>query len=315
MDRRLSGGVPHPGCRRWPATRIHPGGPDPAGPARLLRATPTGGATTSSSPAARPRARRRRRRPVARRGGDPPRIARLIVYDRLRSAPEPGHRRRPASPTTARRTTIGCCSRARSPTERQPQRVHLLAARAAARAARHGQDSPGEGDQRGPASAWSTTSWRSPSSGPASHGQPIFVAYDRQRPSRHRTGCPAAGARRDDRTRSEYSDGFGRLLQTRAQAEDVLFGDERFGGGDAVCRPQQSDGAGADAGRPRQRAGAPPERRRQRLAGLRQQGRGSSRSTSRSSPTAGTTRRPGDGAARPEGARCSTTRAAASSGP
>ena len=29
----------------------------------------------------------------------------------------------------------------------------------------------------------------------------------------------------------EYSDGFGRLLQTRAQAEDTLFGDPVFGGG------------------------------------------------------------------------------------
>ena len=29
----------------------------------------------------------------------------------------------------------------------------------------------------------------------------------------------------------QFSDGFGRLLQTRAQAEDVLFGDPQFGGG------------------------------------------------------------------------------------
>ena len=29
----------------------------------------------------------------------------------------------------------------------------------------------------------------------------------------------------------EYSDGFGRLLQTRTQAEDVLFGDQHFGTG------------------------------------------------------------------------------------
>src|SRR5690606_29808123 len=27
----------------------------------------------------------------------------------------------------------------------------------------------------------------------------------------------------------EYSDGFGRLLQTRAQAEDIIFGDSVFG--------------------------------------------------------------------------------------
>ncbi|MBS1686826.1 MAG: VCBS repeat-containing protein, partial [Bacteroidetes bacterium] len=30
-------------------------------------------------------------------------------------------------------------------------------------------------------------------------------------------------------TKVEYSDGFGRLLQTRAQAEDVIFGDSKFG--------------------------------------------------------------------------------------
>ncbi|GGG60520.1 SpvB/TcaC N-terminal domain-containing protein [Hymenobacter glacieicola] len=33
----------------------------------------------------------------------------------------------------------------------------------------------------------------------------------------------------DTLVKTEYSDGFGRLLQTRTQAEDVLFGDETFG--------------------------------------------------------------------------------------
>src|SRR5439155_24857773 len=39
----------------------------------------------------------------------------------------------------------------------------------------------------------------------------------------------------------EYSDGFGRLLQTRTQAEDVIFGDPVFGG--AVLPADQNDRA------------------------------------------------------------------------
>jgi RHS repeat-associated protein len=38
--------------------------------------------------------------------------------------------------------------------------------------------------------------------------------------------------------RTEYSDGFGRLLQTRAQAEEVLFGDTTFGGSGLPADPQ-----------------------------------------------------------------------------
>jgi RHS repeat-associated protein len=45
----------------------------------------------------------------------------------------------------------------------------------------------------------------------------------------------------------EYSDGFGRLLQTRTQAEDVLFGDPHFGGG--LLPADQSVAAGDAAGR------------------------------------------------------------------
>src|SRR5262249_48646162 len=40
----------------------------------------------------------------------------------------------------------------------------------------------------------------------------------------------------------EYSDGLGRLLQTRSQAEDVLFGDMAFGSG--VLPPDAHDDAG-----------------------------------------------------------------------
>ena len=42
----------------------------------------------------------------------------------------------------------------------------------------------------------------------------------------------------------EYSDGFGRLLQTRTQGEDVSFGHAVFGGGEAVLPAKQDDGAG-----------------------------------------------------------------------
>jgi RHS repeat-associated protein len=42
----------------------------------------------------------------------------------------------------------------------------------------------------------------------------------------------------------EYSDGFGRLLQTRTQGEEVRFGHATFGGGEEVLPAKQSDGAG-----------------------------------------------------------------------
>jgi RHS repeat-associated protein len=38
----------------------------------------------------------------------------------------------------------------------------------------------------------------------------------------------------------EYSDGFGRVLQTRTQGDEVRFGDEYFGGGDTFLPAQQS---------------------------------------------------------------------------
>src|SRR4029434_11099394 len=40
----------------------------------------------------------------------------------------------------------------------------------------------------------------------------------------------------------EYSDGFGRLLQTRTQGEEVRFGDPTLGGGVEVLPANQSDG-------------------------------------------------------------------------
>ena len=54
----------------------------------------------------------------------------------------------------------------------------------------------------------------------------------------------------DERNRTiesrEYSDGFGRLIQTRTQGEDVRFGDATFGGGEDVLPAKQSDGRGGD---------------------------------------------------------------------
>ena len=48
----------------------------------------------------------------------------------------------------------------------------------------------------------------------------------------HDTDTDVPAGQRDDVIVSvEYSDGFGRVLQTRAQAEDTLFGDPAFGGG------------------------------------------------------------------------------------
>lgn len=42
----------------------------------------------------------------------------------------------------------------------------------------------------------------------------------------------------------EYSDGFGRLLQTRTQSENIHFGDEVFGGGDQILPANQAEQAG-----------------------------------------------------------------------
>jgi hypothetical protein len=47
-------------------------------------------------------------------------------------------------------------------------------------------------------------------------------------------------------TKVEYSDGFGRLLQTRTQSEDVVFGDQDFGGG--VLAVEQSIATGDTVG-------------------------------------------------------------------
>jgi RHS repeat-associated protein len=76
-------------------------------------------------------------------------------------------------------------------------------------------------------------------------GQPIFVRTLRQIHHDGETDVPQP--ERDATIESvEYSDGFGRLLQTRAQAEDVIFGDAAFG--DAGLSADQSTPAGAAVG-------------------------------------------------------------------
>ena len=84
--------------------------------------------------------------------------------------------------------------------------------------------------------------------------QPIFVrSINRQH---HVTETDVPLPKRDETVETvEYSDGFGGLLQTRAQAEDVLFGDPNFGSG--VLPADQSIVTGDAIGR-RRAAGDPP---------------------------------------------------------
>ena len=63
----------------------------------------------------------------------------------------------------------------------------------------------------------------------ANLGEPIFVRTIRR--IHHDSEIDVPPEERDRTIESvEYSDGFGRLLQKRSQAEDTLFGDPIFGG-------------------------------------------------------------------------------------
>jgi len=73
------------------------------------------------------------------------------------------------------------------------------------------------------------------------HPQPINVRT--LRAIRHDSDPAGTGETIETR---EYSDGFGRLLQSRAQAEDIRFGDPVFGGGELILPAKQTDGALAD---------------------------------------------------------------------
>jgi RHS repeat-associated protein len=84
-------------------------------------------------------------------------------------------------------------------------------------------------------------------------GQPISVRTTRR--VHHDSETDVLADQRDDTIASvEYSDGFGRLLQTRTQAEDVLFGDPVFGG--TMLAADQSAPVAPTVGRARA-AGAP----------------------------------------------------------
>lgn len=84
--------------------------------------------------------------------------------------------------------------------------------------------------------------------------QPVFVrSIVRQH---HLTESDVPLSKRDETIETvQYSDGYGRLLQTRTQAEDVLFGDLSFGGG--ALLPDQSIAGGKVIGRQRT-TGDPP---------------------------------------------------------
>lgn len=80
---------------------------------------------------------------------------------------------------------------------------------------------------------------------PPNHRLPIFVRTIRH--THHDTETDVPLPKRDETIESrEYSDGFGRLVQTRTQGEDVQFGDGVFGGGEAVLPADQSDRADGD---------------------------------------------------------------------
>jgi RHS repeat-associated protein len=82
----------------------------------------------------------------------------------------------------------------------------------------------------------------------ANRQQPVFVRRIVREHHVKETDVPLP--KRDETNETvEYSDGFGRQLQTRTQAEDVLFGDARFGGG--VLSTDQSVVTGDAVGRPR----------------------------------------------------------------
>jgi RHS repeat-associated protein len=85
----------------------------------------------------------------------------------------------------------------------------------------------------------------------AERGQPASVRSVQRAHHDADTDVPA-GHRDDVIVRVEYSDGFGRRLQTRSQAEDILFGDPHFGGG--LLSADQSEPVGDIVGRTRGQA-------------------------------------------------------------
>jgi RHS repeat-associated protein len=105
-------------------------------------------------------------------------------------------------------------------------------------------ETPTEGDQNRP-SVRLEYGFRAFENSPPAGRQPIFVRNIRH--IHHDTEWDVALPRRDETIITvEYSDGFGRMLQTRVQGDALRFGDESFGGGESVLPLNQIDGSGGD---------------------------------------------------------------------
>lgn len=77
----------------------------------------------------------------------------------------------------------------------------------------------------------------------AERGEPISVRTIRR--VHHDRETDVAEPERSETIESrEYSDGFGRLVQTRTQSEELRFGDSTLGGGEALLPLEQADGPG-----------------------------------------------------------------------
>ena len=140
-------------------------------------------------------------------------------------------------------TTV-CCNPARSPT-RTATGPSLPSRRWGSwQALSFGEKPRPRATKTDPAYAWNYVFLAFDES-PPENRQPIFVRSIRQ--THHDTELDVPLPERDETiTTVEYSDGFGRLLQTRTQGEEVRFGDENFGGGESVLPVKQSNGAGGD---------------------------------------------------------------------
>lgn len=96
----------------------------------------------------------------------------------------------------------------------------------------------GEGDQTEPSSrlSYDFLAFRN-------SGKPIYVRAIKR--CHHDTEIDIPPLERAKTIEShEYSDGFGRVIQTRTQGEAVRFGDARLGGGESILPADQNDGNG-----------------------------------------------------------------------
>ncbi len=109
------------------------------------------------------------------------------------------------------------------------------------------------GKEDEPVGDWMAESGEAPTYKPSTRLEYDFLAFhEREQPisvrtirrEHHINEPDVLPEERDDTIETvEYSDGFGRLLQTRTQAEDVIFGDPVFGNGVLSCQQDAGDGA------------------------------------------------------------------------